>query len=618
MMALLITALPCQGCFKELPPLPPLQDSTADVQTDDSALPDSIEQQDATNSVDTADGTLGDDVEPEIEQLDTSPPECQTASECPTSAEPCLLAACVGNVCGTAQAAPGAACDDTNLCTVLDTCAPDGTCVGHGEPTDTADFSRFITSPGDLTLSAVGTFEDGGSLFVGTAVAQVATPASTLARPQGAARWIYSVELGADGAEVQARPLMWSANDVDVRAMTVETDHVLISAVFFDSLQLIGTNETQSVSTTGAGVSLSLWSRDGELIWSRTIRGGPDWAAVPDAIAEARSWNQFVPVSASSARLDVSMFVVGQDTLTVAETGDEFVAPNVVSSATTRTVVLSFNVAGELASHVVLGDSYGLFVGTGLTRVGAKLLIAGSGAGNVTLQGLGEFEGPEYTDSNTADYNAMVGMWSNGAFDWAWQSEDIKTGSQIVKLEGSSALVNLGRANGGEMSLRRIGADQTVVVGAAENVHQVLMKFSGSGNLDWSQNITAVDFQNLNLLYEPTFDHIVGANVVATDFAVGGLFVGASVDQSTCGGFGLNASTGTGSFTFGVDAMPAVLSNIELATTSPGLILAGNLEGQPSATINVGPQNAEVTLSQTGHAIGIFHINSEGGLSCAE
>jgi hypothetical protein len=64
---------------------------------------------------------------------------CSTAAECPASASPCMVAACVDGECMMASATAGTACNDGLFCTATDACNATGVCVGNGNPCPGAD-----------------------------------------------------------------------------------------------------------------------------------------------------------------------------------------------------------------------------------------------------------------------------------------------------------------------------------------------------------------------------------------------------------------------------------------------------------------------------------------------
>jgi hypothetical protein len=57
---------------------------------------------------------------------------CRRAADCPPLADPCRVATCTDNQCGTGPAVDGTACDDGDACTRTDTCQG-GVCTG-GDP----------------------------------------------------------------------------------------------------------------------------------------------------------------------------------------------------------------------------------------------------------------------------------------------------------------------------------------------------------------------------------------------------------------------------------------------------------------------------------------------------
>jgi len=113
--------------------VPAGSDGQADsVASPDETLADGASDAQADSAPDAADGTAGSD---SLDPADVPPGECDTDEDCVAlpCPDPCMIPVCLhdsgSGLCGLVPAGNGAACDDGDLCTELDSCVS-GVCGG--------------------------------------------------------------------------------------------------------------------------------------------------------------------------------------------------------------------------------------------------------------------------------------------------------------------------------------------------------------------------------------------------------------------------------------------------------------------------------------------------------
>ncbi len=516
---LFVAALLVTGCFKELPPLPPLEDTaTADV--DDTAdddtsagdtgwedvAPDAVN--DTGNPGDVGPGDVVDTV-----AVDTA--ECSTAADCPEGPASCYRAACIEGVCDT-EPAPSTPCDDGELCTTDDICGDDGTCTGTlvNEPL-TDDFHLGIASDFDVHFASFREVAGGQLALFGHRTGEIQLIKSglgileTVPLPAGAAVEVFRLDVDSTGAVGNKTTLLTSAVDVAVRAAVTHSDGSMsVLGTFRDQVDLLGDATNWRINNAGVNDILLRINATGTVGWYY-VGSHPNMAAM----TELDFRRQMSLAAGPDNELAFAATVVGRGDYTLTDSAGldrwlqdgSYDDPALGTQASFVPVVIfdedgavieEFSHHGRSEFHqtpTVMPSGWAAHTALRYADDGSALFFSGSAGGATTLSTatLG-VEADSYTESGSYGVVGRVRRVGPGEYAKSWsRSVHVSPAG-----DGEASIVNIEPAAGGGIvtSFAPFSVGQVTVMGPAfatttltqTDVATALLRFDAFGDITGS------------------------------------------------------------------------------------------------------------------------------------